>query len=236
MDKKNIVILLLLMVCIIQTGYGQQEGDGSRESVVISQPKKSVSYEQCIKNFDPKKVNFKDPVFKEHLATLWDHYLCRAAARHDVQECEKLGAYAVKCQRAYSRMFGFFGSLAANGEITEDVLKNCKFPLLAEGRTACNSLAEAFVRNDESYCDDISNKKRCSALITLNASKADGEWVDIINCVKAIKDANREACSKIKDKALLLACKAYIDGKEKLCDDSEGYKQFSEIYCRISGR
>jgi hypothetical protein len=231
MGRKNLIIISVIL-CFFYGNVSAQEGVSSHK------PEKRFSnYEDCIKNFNIEDVDFSEPVVQKNLNLLLDYFQCRAAAKHDITECDKLGSPLDKmCRHPFSKIFEFFGELIFNGRVTMRALDACKFPGLAEDRVTCKKFAEAFLKSDVSFCESLMSKKSqnmCKAIITLDLKwYSEGDWADNINYLKALKDFNKEHCMKIKDRVLRSGCEVFLSGNEQICNENKGFQSFRENYCR----
>jgi len=179
-----------------------------------------------------RELNIGDPKVEKDMALLDGYFQCRAALNDDPGECDKLGRKGKTCTKHYNRLHGFFNELILRERTTGRALNLCISKY--RDRTSCRVLSEAFIKNDVSFCENMrsrSARSKCKAVATLDSSYSP-EWKDNIAYIKALKEFDESYCGQIKDKSLNRECRAYITGKEEICEECEGFIEFRDKYSR----
>lgn len=159
------------------------------------------------------------------------YFYCKAAARYDSAECSGLSFsdLVMECRGAYRTYQEFYLGLLNASSPTAELIE--MFPAVPEieSREKRKKFIDAFIKGNISFCNsitDIKSKNWCEIMIKLDADLvSSNDKKDIIFYLRAIKLNNVAECKKIKDKALNIACQAFIKKDDKICQQDEGFKR-----------
>ena len=185
-------------------------------------------------DFDINKVDFTDPVAMRYASNLSEYFICRAAQRDSINQCNAATFSSTvinECQRYFNEYQAFYGRLFKNGRVSPGILTACytiggKF----DDENTCKSYANALLTADESFCskfDDSRLEAGCRALVSGQPSQNAGKAAYI--SALRLKDINK--CEQLIDSKDRAACVGALSDDEKVCENNAGFKLFKQKYC-----
>jgi len=238
MKKKRYFLILLSITGVITISYSLFIFAQEEMTRISERQLKKQSKEQCLNEFDIDKIDWKNPKAKINLYLLRDYFLCRAAFKDNIKECDMLiSPEREVCRNAFNGFHGLFGSLLIEGRITPQILSTWKSQLVLDDKIT-EALMEGWLKKDISVCKGM--PPDCRAWISEDLHPCDslkqGRELcrEMVNYIKAIRRKDIKACEKIKRHPVRMLCRgyiAYINLDLEICEDNKGFKEFCERYC-----
>lgn len=144
-----------------------------------------TDYSECMNNFNIDEiVDTKDDGGTEvNWPLLKNYFQCRAVARGNKGECDKLPSFREKCYTEYTFRKDCLAEIVNNKRSTGKLIASCQFQDMAITKEQREEFVNAIIKNDDEYCKSFTNSKQknvCLALTTLNENLASVGFKDEI--------------------------------------------------------
>ena len=196
-----------------------------------------------MKDFDIDAVDLTTPSISAFLPLLKGYFLCQAAARNDITECDNIGTRKEikECRKDFEDYYGVYGKLAREQRLSLEIIDAC-VNSTGQSEQNCKAFLQAWLKSDSKYCLALSDDGRvcreCAALVQGEVDSCgnnDGCRAKA-SYIKAIRSGDVSYCAGIPSPQIRMFCQANIMRDAKICLKEAGLGIFRNKYCEAMAR